>query len=80
MGVYINLTAKMRGRSKMKIKDCKINMMVKANKDISNNVRKGDKVKIIYMQEYPPFIDIDNGEFIVPERSPKHFDKIKEEN
>ena len=64
----------------MKINECEINMKIRAKKDISPGVKKGDEVKIIYFQEYPPFIDIDNGEVIVPERSPEHFEKIEEEN
>jgi len=61
----------------MNIKDCEINMIVRAKKDISSSVRKGDEVKIIYTQKYPPFIDVDNGDVIVPERSPEHFEKVE---
>ena len=55
-------------------------MTVRAKKDISSSVKKGDEVKIIYAQKYPPFIDVDNGDVIVPERSPEHFEKVEEVN
>ena len=63
----------------MKINECEINMTVKAKKDISRQIKKGDEVEIRYVEEIPPLIDVDNGEVIVPERSPKHFEKIEEE-
>lgn len=63
----------------MNIKECKVGMTVRAKKNISASVSKGDEVKIIYAQEYPPFIDVDNGDVIVPERSPEHFEKIDDE-
>jgi hypothetical protein len=63
----------------MKINECEINMTVKAKKDISRQIKKGDEVEIRYVEEIPPFIDIDNGEVVVPERSPEHFEKIEEE-
>jgi len=64
----------------MNIKECKVGMTVRAKKDISSSVKKGDEVKIIYAQKYPPFIDVDNGDVIVPERSPEHFEKVEEVN
>jgi hypothetical protein len=64
----------------MDIKECKAGMTARAKKNISASVSKGDEVKIIYVQEYPPFIDIDNGDVIVPERSPEHFEKVEEVN
>ena len=63
----------------MKINQCEINMTVKAKKDISRRIKKGDEVEIRYVEEIPPLIDVDNGEVIVPERSPEHFEKIEEE-
>jgi len=62
----------------MNIKECEVGMTIRAKKDISASVSKGDEVKIIYAQEYPPFIDIDNGEVIVPERSPENFKKVED--
>ena len=60
----------------MKINECEINMTVKAKKDISRRIKKGDEVEIRYVEEIPPFIDVDNGEVIVAEIDPKYFKLI----
>jgi hypothetical protein len=60
----------------MKINECGINMTVKAKKDISRQIKKGDEVKIRYIKAIPPFIDIDNGEVVVTEIDPKYFEPI----
>ena len=60
----------------MKINECEINMKVRAKKDISRRIKKGDEVEIRYVEEIPPFIDVDNGEVIVAEIEPKYFELI----
>ena len=45
-------------------------------KDISRQIKKGDEVEIRYVEEIPPFIDVDNGEVIVAEINPKYFEPI----
>lgn len=57
----------------MNIKDCEVNKKVIAKNNISQQIKKGDKVEIRYVQENPPFIDVDNGDVIVTERSPNNF-------
>ena len=60
----------------MKINQCEINMTVKAKKDISRRIKKGDEVEIRYVEEIQNFIDVDNGEVVVAEIDPKYFEPI----
>jgi len=60
----------------MKINECEINMKVKAKKDISRQIKKGDEVEIRYVEEIQNFIEVDNGEVIVTEIDPKYFEPI----
>ena len=60
----------------MKINECEINMTVKAKKDISRQIKKGDEVEIRYVEEIQNFIDVDNGEVVVAEIDPKYFELI----
>ena len=60
----------------MKINECEINMTVKAKKDISRRIKKGDEVEIRYVEEIQNFIDVDNGEVVVAEIDPKYFEPI----
>ena len=63
-------------RKIMKIDECEINMKVRAKKDISRRIKKGDEVEIRYVEEIQNFIEVDNGEVIVTEIDPKYFEPI----
>ena len=60
----------------MKINECEINMKVRAKKNISRRIKKGDEVEIRYIKASPPLIDIDNGEVVVTEIDPRYFEPI----
>ena len=60
----------------MKINECEINMKVRAKKDISRRIKKGDLVKIRFVDQEEETINIDNGEVIVAEIDPIHFEPI----
>jgi len=51
-------------------------MKVKAKKDISRQIKKGDEAEIRYVEEIQNFIEVDNGEVIVTEIDPKYFEPI----
>ena len=60
----------------MKINQCGINMKVRAKKDISRRIKKGDLVKIRFVDQEEETINIDNGKVIVAEINPIHFEPI----
>ena len=60
----------------MKINQCGINMKVMAKKDISRRIKKGDLVKIRFVDQEEETINIDNGEVIDAEIDPIHFEPI----
>ena len=60
----------------MKINECGINMKVRAKKDISRRIKKGDLVKIRFVDQEEETINIDNGKVIVAEINPIHFEPI----
>jgi len=60
----------------MKINQCGINMKVRAKKDISRRIKKGDLVKIIFVDQEEETININNGKVIVAEINPIHFEPI----
>ena len=60
----------------MKINQCGINITVKTKKDISRQIKKGDLVKIRFVDQKEETIDVDNGEVVVAEIDPKYFEPI----
>jgi len=61
----------------MDFNECEINMKIRAKKDISSSIKRGDEVRICFLGE--DVIDISSDEVIVEGCSPKHFEKIDSE-